>query len=533
MANKISGSYAIVVNPGTEVNKHGKNIAKKAAVVAGATLISRLLGFVRDVIVAFALGAGMFADAFFVAFRIPNLLRRLFGEGSLTMAFIPVFSRIMEEEGEEAAQAMARSAMIWLCVILGCITLLVELSAGPLTMIIAPGFLDNSVQFQATVELIRICFPYVIFICGVALCMGILNARDHFLSPALAPVVLNISLIGAALIGYFFGLNVAYSMAYGVLAGGVGQLLLQQPFLFSSGFRWKGGWSWRNQGVARMGMLMLPTVFGAAVYQINILLGTLLASYLPVGSVSYLYYADRLVQFPLGVFGIAVSTAALPSLAKLAARGEMEEFDGALSVSLALTLFIALPSAAGLIGLANPVIGLLFERGAFSAEAVSATAQALVAYSIGLPFIALARPLVAGFYALEDTRTPVRVAVLCLLSNVGLGIFLMQSLAHVGLALAVSLSSFLNFICLYVLLVQKRGRGLIGLGMVVKSVMLSLIVGVGAFLTAVWHPWWLALIPFWCVFYIGAGHMLGMQEARLLTGLVATRIRRRKKVREG
>ncbi|HKI80836.1 MAG TPA: murein biosynthesis integral membrane protein MurJ, partial [Pseudodesulfovibrio sp.] len=345
------------------MSDHGRRIARNAAVVAGATLVSRILGFVRDIIVAFALGAGLFADAFFVAFRIPNLLRRLFGEGSLTMAFIPIYSRLMEEEGEEAARAMARSAAAWLAAVLIGITVIVELLAQPLTMAIAPGFLDNHAQFAVTVDLVRICFPYVVLICGVALCMGILNSRNHFLAPALAPVALNVSLIGSALFGYFAGYNVAYCMAYGVLVGGAAQWLLQQPFLVRTGFSWHGPWSWRNKGVARMGMLMLPTVFGAAVYQLNILLGTLLASFLPVGSVSYLYYADRLVQFPLGVFGIAISTAALPSLSRLAAKGEMAEYDEALSASLGLTLFISLPAAAGLIGLAGPVIGLLFERG--------------------------------------------------------------------------------------------------------------------------------------------------------------------------
>ena len=515
-------------NRGEKVTDHGKSIAKNAAVVAGATLLSRVLGFVRDVIVAFALGAGLFADAFFVAFRIPNLLRRLFGEGSLTMAFIPVFSRISEEEGEEAAQAMARSAMIWLGVILVGITLLAEILAGPLTMAIAPGFMKNIEQFQVTVDLVRICFPYVIFICGVALCMGILNSRNHFLAPALAPTVLNVSLIGSALIGHFFGLNVAYSMAYGVLVGGAGQLLLQQPFLASTGFSWRGPWAWKNKGVARLGLLMLPTVFGAAVYQINILMGTLLASFLPVGSVSYLYYADRLVQFPLGVFGIAVSTAALPSLAKLAAKGEFEEYDKALTLSLGLTLFIALPAAAGLIGLATPVISLLFERGAFTAEAVVATSKALIAYSVGLPFIALSRPLVAGFYALEDTKTPVKIAVVCLIVNVGAGVLLMQTMAHVGLALAVSISSFLNFGCLHVLLARKRRKALLPTASALKTLILSVLIGIGAYVTASWHPWWLLLIPVWVALYVGLAYLFRMNEARMLTDMVIARIRRRR-----
>lgn len=494
--------------------------------VAGATLVSRILGFARDIIVAFALGAGLFADAFFVAFRIPNLLRRLFGEGSLTMAFIPIYSRVLEEEGEEAAAAMARSAMVWLAATLIAITVLVELLAYPLTMAIAPGFLDNALQFAVTVDLVRICFPYVIFICAVALCMGILNARNHFLSPALAPVALNLALIGAALFGYFLGFNVAYCMAWGVLVGGLAQWLLQQPFMTRTGFSWRGSWSWRNKGVARMGLLMLPTVFGAAVYQINILLGTLLASFLPVGSVSYLYYADRLVQFPLGVFGIAVSTAALPSLSRLAAKGELDEFDKALSAALGLTLFIALPAAAGLIGLAQPVVGLLFERGAFTPEAVTATAQALVAYSAGLPFIALARPLVAAFYALEDTRTPVKIAVACLVANVALGVLLMGPLAHVGLALAVSASSLLNFLLLHIFLTRKRGTRLMPSGAVLKTGALSILVGWGAYATAVWHPWWVLLIPFWVVAYVVLGLILRLEEARLFVDMFRSRVRR-------
>jgi putative peptidoglycan lipid II flippase len=509
------------------VSDHGRRIARNAAVVAGATLVSRVLGFVRDIIVAFALGAGLFADAFFVAFRIPNLLRRLFGEGSLTMAFIPIHSRIMEEEGEEAAMAMARSAAVWLAAVLKCLTVVVELAARPLTMAIAPGFLDNSEQFAVTVDLVRICFPYVVLICGVALCMGILNSRDHFLAPALAPVALNLALIGSALFGYFLGYNVAYSMACGVLIGGAAQWLLQQPFLSRTGFSWRGPWSWRNRGVARMGLLMLPTVFGAAVYQLNILLGTLLASFLPVGSVSYLYYADRLVQFPLGVFGIAISTAALPSLSRLAAKGDMEEYDEALSVSLGLTLFISLPAAAGLIGLAGPVIGLLFERGAFTPEAVTATANALVAYSAGLPFIALSRPLVAGFYALEDTRTPVKIAVLCLVANIGLGLLLMRPLAHVGLALAVSASSLLNFLLLYVLLRRRRGTPLLPMGPAVRILLLSALIGGGAYLSAPWHPWWVLLIPAWIALYMFLALAMGLKEARLFADMIRSRVRRK------
>lgn len=512
------------------MSEHGRTIARNAGVVAGATLFSRILGFLRDVIVAFALGAGLFADAFFVAFRIPNLMRRLFGEGSLTMAFIPVFSRVREEEGEEAAQQMARSAMAWLAAILIGITLVAELVAGPLTLAIAPGFAKNPELFATTVDLVRICFPYVLFICSVALCMGVLNAQGRFLAPAIAPAVLNVALITSALIGYYGGWNVAYAMAVGVLAGGVLQFAVQQPALARAGFSWRGVWSWKNRGVARMGLLMLPTVFGAAVYQLNILLGTLLASFLPVGSVSYLYYADRLVQFPLGVFGIAVSTAALPSLSSLAAKGEMDEFAGALRVSMGLTLFIALPAAAGLLALAEPIISLLFQRGAFTADAVGATAQALAAYSAGLPFIALSRPLVAGFYALEDTRTPVWIAVVCLAVNIGLGAALMGPLAHVGLALAVSVSSLMNFMLLFILLNRRMSRCSLGISSALKTLLLSCGVGCGAWLSIGldwgWDWWWLVLIPVWVVLYIMLAKLVQLEEAVMLVDMVRSRVRR-------
>jgi putative peptidoglycan lipid II flippase len=277
-----------------------------------------------------------------------------------------------------------------------------------------------------------------------------------------------------------------------------------------------------------MGLLMLPTVFGAAVYQLNILLGTLLASYLPVGSVSYLYYADRLVQFPLGVFGIAVSTAALPSLSALAAKRDMDGFGGALRSAMGLTLFIALPAAAGLLALAVPLISLLFERGAFSAQAVTATAQALAAYSVGLPFIALARPLVAGFYALEDTRTPVRIAVACLVVNIGLGAWLMTFWAHVGLAVAVSASSLANFALLFWKLRARLGHSPLELGGVARSLALSCLIGAGAWFSASWSGWWLALIPVWVIVYFAGAVLLRMTEARMLLDMVRSRIARKK-----
>ncbi|MGE4503989.1 MAG: murein biosynthesis integral membrane protein MurJ [Desulfovibrionaceae bacterium] len=513
------------------MNDRTREMAKNTLVVAGATLVSRVFGFVRDVIVAFALGAGAMADAFFVAFRIPNLLRRLFGEGSLTMAFVPVFAQVRAEQGEQAAQAMARSALAWLAAILVGVTLVVECFAGGLVWAIAPGFTDDPALYAATTLLLRICFPYIILISGVALCMGILNASGHFLGPALAPVLLNVALITASLAGYYLGLPVAVCLAWGVLAGGVLQWQLQQPFLRRQGFTWRGAWTWRDAGVRRMAWLMLPTVFGAAVYQLNILLGTLLASFLPEGSVSYLYYADRLVQFPLGVFGVAVSTAALPSLAALVAEGDDPAYLATLRSALGLTLFVALPATAGLAALAGPIIDLLFGRGAFTPQAVAATSTALVAYAAGLPFIAASRPLVSAFYARQDTRTPVRVAVLCLLLNVCLGWALMLPLGHVGLALAVSISSAANAVLLGLALRRKEGeRTETGepVRLVPRSLWWTLALSAGVFAGA-WATrttsWlWAAMIPAWVAAYLGGARLLGVRPAVVLLDVLGRRL---------
>lgn len=510
------------------MNAESRHIARRAATVAGATLASRALGFVRDLITAFALGAGLFADAFFVAFRIPNLLRSLFAEGSLTMAFIPAFSRVRAEEGEARAQEMARSVLAWLVAILSVITLLAMLFAPQVTAAIAPGFAREPELLGATADLLRICFPFIVFISAVGLCMGILNAMDHFFAPAFAPCLLNVGFIVAALLGWAMGWNVAYALAWGVLASGLAQWLFQQPFLGRLGFSWRGPWRWRDPAVMRMGRLMLPSVLGSAVYQINLLLGTLLASFLPVGSISYLYYADRLVQFPVGVFGLAVSTAALPSLSRLAASGQMDEFRGVIRSSMRLSLFISLPAMAGLMALAEPLIGLLFGRGAFGPQAVAATATALVAYGAGLPAIALVRPLVGAFYALENTRLPVAVAALCVAVNIGLGFWLMGVMAHAGLALAVSVASYVNVGLLSWLLRRRLGQWPMALSPTLRCAAASALMGLGAWATAdAGHHLWALLIPVWAVAYFALARAFGLSEARQLHEALARRLRRR------
>lgn len=509
------------------MNAESRHIARRAVTVGGATLVSRVLGFVRDVITAFALGAGLFADAFFVAFRIPNLLRSLFAEGSLTMAFIPTFSRVRAEEGEARAQEMARSVLAWLVSILLVITTLAIIFAPQLTALIAPGFAKNAELLSVTADLLRICFPFIVFISAVGLCMGILNALDHFFAPAFAPCLLNIGFIVSALIGWHMGWNVAYALAWGVLASGLAQWLFQQPYLARLGFSWRGPWRWLDPAVLRMGRLMLPSVLGSAVYQINLLLGTLLASFLPVGSISYLYYADRLVQFPVGVFGLAVSTAALPSLSRLAAADQMDEFQAVIRSSMRLSLFISLPAMAGLMALAAPLIGLLFGRGAFGPEAINATASALVAYCVGLPAIALVRPLVGAFYALENTRLPVLVAAVCVVVNLALGYTLMQFMAHAGLALAVSVASYVNVGLLAWLLRRRLGQWPMQLAPTLKCAAASLLMGLGAWATAGTQFVWALLIPAWALVYFGLARAFGLSEARQLAEGLGRRLRRR------
>jgi len=510
------------------MTNHARVIAKNAAIVAGATLASRILGFLRDLVTAFALGAGPLADAFFVAFRLPNLLRRLFGEGSLTMAFVPVYTRTREESGAAEAHAMARSLMVWVLLVLGVITAVAMLGAGPLVRVIAPGFADDPALLALTADLTRICFPYILFVAGMALCMGLLNASGRFLAPALAPCALNVCLIAAALIGVWAGWSVPHCLAVGVLVAGAAQLALQQPSMAAAGFTWAGPWSMRHPGVGRTARLMLPTVFGAAVYQINIVIGTMLASLLAAGSISYLYYADRLVQFPLGVFGVAVSTAALPSLSALAARGDMDDFRATLNASIKLTLFISLPAAAGLMALAEPIVALLFQRGAFAAEAVNATAWALVAYGAGLPAFALVRPLVSAYYALQDTKAPVRIGVVSLVVYVASGVGLMQVMDHVGLALATTISSWVNAVLLLIGLRAKFGPGWATFQ---RQALLyaaqSAAMGLAALGTISLGRWAVALIPLWAVAYAALSLATGVPEARLVLDALRRRLRRK------
>lgn len=438
--------------------KENTRVVKAAWVVGLATLLSRVFGFIRDVVVAGFFGAGLATDAFFVAFRIPNLLRRLFAEGSLTIAFVPVFTEYLKKRSKEEAVELAGASFTLLSVILALVSVAGILLSPWIVMVMAPGFSDTPDKYALTVFLTRLMFPYIFFISLVALCMGVLNSLRHFAAPALAPVVLNICMIAAVFALKDFFAEPILSLAVGVMIGGILQLVMQFPFLRKVGIRLRPNFRFSHPGIRRIGLLMLPAVFGAAVYQASIFIGTILASLLPGGSVSYLYYADRVVQLPLGVFAIAVGTAALPSFSEQVAGEDYERLKKTISFSLRLIMFVTIPAMVALIILRVPIISVLFQRGQFDLASTVPTAQALLYYAVGLWAFSCIRVVVSAFYALQDTRTPVKIAVVALLVNMIVGIALMFPMKHSGLALATSIASAVNIIVLVVILERRVGR---------------------------------------------------------------------------
>ena len=435
------------------------NVSRAAGVVGFFTLISRVLGLVRDMVLARFFGTGMAADAFFVAFRIPNLLRRLFAEGSLTIAFIPVFTEYLTQKSRREAFELARTILTLLALTVAVVALLGVLFSPWIVRIQAFGFGGSGDKYQLTVLLTRITFPYIFFISLVAFFMGVLNSLRRFGAPAAAPIFLNVGIIGAAyFISPYFPEPIV-GIALGVLIGGILQVGLQIPWVLKEGLKVFPLWQPHHPAVRRIGLLMLPAIVGSAVYQFNQFMGTLLATFLAEGSVSWLYYADRLVQFPLGIFAIAISTAALPSLSTQAAKKDLGEFQDTLSYSLRLVFFITLPCAVGLIVLGAPILRVLFERGAFDMHSTLMTNKALFFYSLGLLAFSGIRVMVAAFYALQDTKTPVKVAIVAVAANLIFSLALMGPLKHAGLALALSLASSLQFCLLIIFLNRKINTG--------------------------------------------------------------------------
>jgi putative peptidoglycan lipid II flippase len=417
-------------------------MTRAAASVAAATLLSRLLGYARDAMIAWYFGAGFQSDAFLAAFRIPNIFRRLVGEGALSSAFVPVFTEALWKGGHAEARAVGASAARFLALALVAISAAGILLAPGLVRLITPGF--SAAKLDLTITLTRLMFPYLVAVGMMSLAMGILNACGSFAAPALAPAVFNLAMIGSLLALAPLIQRPTVGLAVGVLIGGGLQLLLQLPALVHHRLNFWRRARFYHPALKRAGRLMLPAVLGGAAFQINILVGTLLASWLAEGSVSYLYYADRLVEFPLGVLSVAGATAVLPSMSREAAAGDYEALRRTFENAFRMVSFVALPAMGGLIVLGDPIVRLLFVRGEFGSEAARLTYQALLYYAVGLWAFSAARIVVAAFYALQDGRTPVRMAMASILANMLLGAALMQPLAHCGLALATSLAAFLN-----------------------------------------------------------------------------------------
>jgi putative peptidoglycan lipid II flippase len=436
---------------------HRRALTGTAGLIGLFTLLSRLLGLLREMIMAWLFGAKEVADAFYVAFRLPNLLRELAAEGSMSAGFIPVFTEYLSKRSRQEARSLANASFTIICILLAAVSLLGILAAPWLVRVIAPGFTAHADKFELTVVLTRIMFPFLLFIGLAALTMGVLNSLKAFQAPALAPSAFNICAI-ALMVGLAPWFDQAViAAALGVLVGGLAQFAVQLPSLSAHGmgFRWR--WAPTHPGLRQMLWLILPTTIGLSVSQVNLVVNTMLASLLPDGSVSYLNYAMRLIQFPLGLFGVAVATAILPTLSGHAALGEQAAFRQTTAFGLRLVFFISLPSMVGLIMLREPIVQVLFQHGAFDAQAAAGTAGALVAYSLGLWAFAGFRVVVQAFYAMQDTRTPVKVAVAAMASNVLLGLLLMGPLRHVGLALATSIASIINFLWLLILLHRRQG----------------------------------------------------------------------------
>jgi putative peptidoglycan lipid II flippase len=429
-------------------NSSKEKLTRAAGSVGLATLISRLFGFVRDMIIADLFGARAAADAFFVAFRIPNLLRRFTAEGAMTAAFIPVYSEVMEKKGRQGAFPIICNILTILTAILIVITAGGIIFAPWIVKIIAPGFTHNQHTYELTTLLTQIMFPYLLFISLAAMFMAALNSMGRFFIPAISPALLNIAIIGSALFLYDKLDEPVMALAIGVLIGGALQLAVQIPSLSRMGFRYVPSFDLKDVATRKIAVLMVPAAFGMAVAEINVFVDTVLASLLPEGSVSYLFYGNRLVQFPLGVFGVAVGIAALPTMSAEVAKGNKDKLTGLLSHSLRLILFVSVPSTIGLILLANPIINTLFERGQFDETARAGAAFALIMYAVGLVAFAGVKVTVSAFYSLQDTSTPTRVAAWCMALNVALNLLLMGPLQHGGLALATSIASMVNILAL-------------------------------------------------------------------------------------
>ncbi len=485
------------------------NLLRSAATVGGYTMISRVLGFVRDILIAGVLGAGMTADAFVVAFRLPNLFRRLVAEGAFSAAFVPMFAQRLEGDGQARARDFAEqvfAVMFWSLLVF---TIAAEIAMPWVVQALAAGFADQPDKFDLTVAYTRITFPYLLCMALVALLGGMLNAVYKFAAMAAAPILLNVVLISSLLLGGWVFEAPGTWLVWGVTLAGVGQLVWLLVACARAGMAVKLTLPRWNADIKRLLKLMLPGVIGGGVTQINIVVGTLIASFLAEGSVAYLYYADRVYQLPLGVVGVAVGTALLPLLSRQIRAGDEDAAMGSLNRGMELSLLLTLPAAAALLVISDPIVAVLFQRGQFSAADAQATALALVAFSAGLPAYVLVKVFAPGFFARSDTTTPVVHATVAMAANVVLSLILIRDFAHVGIAMATAASAWIN---VGLLAYSLRRRGHLALDTRLRR-RLPRILGASALMAAV----------LWALADVLTGPLGGGEAPRIaaLVGLVA------------
>ncbi|KFN50357.1 murein biosynthesis integral membrane protein MurJ [Arenimonas composti] len=446
------------------MSRRGGGLLRSTAVFSAMTLLSRVAGFVRDVVQAQLFGAGALVDAFAIAYRIPNYLRRIFAEGSFASAFVPVLSELRQKGDAAALKDFLDHVAGALCATVLLVSGLGLLAAPLVVAAIAPGVLDEPAKFALTADLLRIVFPYLALVSMTALAGAVLNSFQRFGLPAVTPVLHNLAVIAAMLWLAPLLERPVYALAWGVLAAGVLQLVLLWPAMGRLGLRPRLRFSLRHEGVRRVGRLMLPTLFSSSVAQLNLIVGTMFASWLVVGSQSWLYYSDRLIEFPLGVFGVALGTVILPHLSRRHADTDDAGYAAALDWGLRTVLLLAVPAALGMALLAEPMAITIFERGAFAADDSRMTALAMTAMSLGIPGFMASKVLLSAFYARQDTKTPMRAAVITVFVNVGLTVAITTPLwlgdvpgAHAGIALATALAGLTNAWLLWRYLRRDRG----------------------------------------------------------------------------
>lgn len=510
-----------------------KHITYNAGRMAAGTTLSRVLGYLRDMAVAHAFGAGFFADAFYAAFRIPNLLRRLLGEGSLSAAFIPVLSQYFHTKSKEETQELINVVFTTLALVLAAVTALGILFAPQIVNIIAFGFTRDPEKLALTVTLTRLMFPFLMFVCLAAFLLGVANTFNSFFVPAVAPASLSI-----AEIGFIMGIaplldpeSQIRGLAISVIVGGFLQFVVQWPQIRKLGWALRFKVNFKHPAVKQIGLLMLPSMVGLSVDQVNAFVSTILATMLEQGSITALYYSNRIMQLPLAIFGLALSTAALPAMSKCASCNDVGGVKDALNYSTRQMLFILVPSAVGLMVVGTPIISALFERGEFTRRATLMTSSALFFFASGLPAYAIAKVYAGGFYAFQDTKTPVYTAMAAMVLNVILSIILMRPLGVGGLALATAMSSYFNAAVLCILL--RRRLGILGLrraaGTLAKTLIASAAMGAVSY--------WLAYILFpsnplfgaaaaitaGALVYAGMSFILGMEEKKPLIAMLSSR----------